>query len=120
MKTEWSKWRSQLFADVVDEAARIYDASRRWPKLAARTGFPPIRREGEPMTDTTSKLIKGIGDAIVETVKECPLGAPAGPLYAALMGIGFTLEQFYGIMDGLVAAGRIRKSGHLYFIKEAK
>lgn len=55
-------------------------------------------------------------NAIVDAVKEAgPQGAPAGPLYAALMTAGCTLEHFEYLMGVLVSAGRLRKSGDLYF-----
>jgi hypothetical protein len=43
-------------------------------------------------------------------------GAPAGPIYAALMAQGCTLEQFEQLMGVLVETGRLRKQGHLYFV----
>ena len=60
-------------------------------------------------------------DAVVSTVKETgPQGAPAGSLYAALMSGGATLQQFEQFMSVLVRAGRLRKSGDLYFYSEPK
>jgi hypothetical protein len=44
-----------------------------------------------------------------------PQGAPAGPMYAAFMSQGMTLEQFERMMDAIVKSGRLRKQGHLYF-----
>ena len=67
------------------------------------------------MTDTAKALL-AICDAIIETVKDSgSLGAPAGPMYAALMAQGFSLEQYEAIMGALVKAGKLRKSGDLYF-----
>jgi hypothetical protein len=58
-------------------------------------------------------------DAVVDAVKEAgPQGAPAGPMYAAFMSVGMSLEQFERMMDVLVKAGRLRKQGHLYFYAE--
>lgn len=55
-------------------------------------------------------------NAVVDAVKEAgPQGAPAGPMYAAFMSVGMSLEQFERMMDLLVKSGRLRKSGHLYF-----
>ena len=60
--------------------------------------------------------IKAVCDAILDTVRLAgPLGAPAGPIYAALMAQGFSLEQYEAIMGALVKAGKLRKSGDLYF-----
>ncbi len=42
-------------------------------------------------------------------------GVPGGILYAALASKGCTLEQFTGIMSGLVNAGFLRKDGDCYF-----
>jgi hypothetical protein len=55
-------------------------------------------------------------DAVIEAVESAgTMGAPAGPLYAALMGFGCDLNRFNQIMGALEAAGKIRKSGDLYF-----
>ena len=68
------------------------------------------------MTDTQKQLLRKIAEAIIESVREAgPMGAPAGPMYAALMSYGFSLDNFEQIMSGLVAAKMLRKSGHLYF-----
>lgn len=67
------------------------------------------------MTNRLDALIL-VGDAVVETVQEAgPLGAPAGPMYAAFMALGVDLQQFEALMAGLVQAGRLRKSGDLYY-----
>ena len=53
---------------------------------------------------------------IVEAVKDMgTMGAPSGPMYAALMSTGMTLGQYQTIMDGLVAAGKLKRRGHVYF-----
>lgn len=68
------------------------------------------------LTETQSSLLRKIGVAIVETVKEAGTqGTPAGPLYAALMTTGMSLEQFEHIMSALVAGKMLRKSGQLYY-----
>lgn len=55
-------------------------------------------------------------NAVVETVRETgDHGAPGGVLYAALMNVGITLEQFETLMGALVEAGKLRRSGNLYF-----
>jgi hypothetical protein len=69
------------------------------------------------MTMEQAKALRQVADAIIATVRESgPLGAPAGHMYAALMAHGCTLEQFEGIMSGLVSAKMLSKSGELYFI----
>ena len=60
-----------------------------------------------------------IAEAIIETVRESgPMGAPAGPMYAACMS-QLTLGQFEQVMEGLVLAGKLRRQGHVYFVVEA-
>lgn len=49
-----------------------------------------------------------------EAVNSSPDGVPAGHLYAVAMEI-MTLELFEMIMAALVAAGRVRKVGLLYY-----
>lgn len=43
-------------------------------------------------------------------------GTPGGPLYAALMTLGCSLEDFERIMGILVGCGAVKKSGHCYHI----
>lgn len=53
---------------------------------------------------------------IVEAVKDMgAMGAPSGPMYAALMSTGMTLDQYQTIMDGLVSSGKLKRRGHVYF-----
>jgi hypothetical protein len=53
---------------------------------------------------------------IVACVKDMgPAGAPSGPMYAALMATGMSLDQYQTIMAGLVAAGKLKQVGHLYY-----
>ncbi len=67
------------------------------------------------MSPTAILALRRILDAVCEAVKAAgPLGAPGGHLYAALMAHGCTMEQFNGIMAGLVRAGKLRKSGECY------
>lgn len=62
------------------------------------------------------KALRAICDAIVETVSaQGHTGAPAGVIYAALATQGCTLEQFNGIMAGIVSAGLLWKDGLTYF-----
>jgi hypothetical protein len=58
--------------------------------------------------------VQRVAEAIIETVNECPQGAPAGPMYAAMMQF-MSLDTFEQMMRLLVEAGRVRKQGHLYF-----
>lgn len=53
---------------------------------------------------------------IVEAVKDMgAMGAPSGPMYAALMSTGMTLDQYQTIMDGLVSSGKLKQVGHVYY-----
>jgi hypothetical protein len=70
------------------------------------------------MTDRADAVrqLRELVDAFEQTVKEAGEdGAPAGPMYAAFMEIGGTLAQFEAVMAALVAAGRLKKRGHIYF-----
>ena len=67
------------------------------------------------MNEQQLKALKQILDAILEAVAACPMGAPAGPMYASLMSQVCTLNQFESIMGGLVRAGKLRQQGDLYF-----
>lgn len=54
---------------------------------------------------------------LCDTIAECgPMGAPSGMLYMALMSRGMTLEQYETLMRLLVEAGKLRRSGHAYFL----
>jgi hypothetical protein len=57
---------------------------------------------------------KRVCDAVIATVNETPDGAPAGPMYAALMPY-LSLAQFDAMMRLLVETGRITRRGDLYF-----
>jgi len=62
-------------------------------------------------------VVKMVCDAVIESVASAgKIGAPVGSLYAALMVHGFTLSQFETLMDALVRIGKLRRSGHLYFV----
>ena len=68
------------------------------------------------MTAQQQQALKEICDALVDLVKAAgPLGAPAGHLYATLMALGCSLEQFESLMGALVKVGKLRKRGNLYF-----
>lgn len=57
-----------------------------------------------------------VANAIIDTVKEAgEYGAPGGTLYVACMVQGMSFDMFQQIMEGLVAANKLRKTGELYF-----
>lgn len=60
------------------------------------------------------ETIKRVYQAIIETVNDCPNGAPGGPMYAAVMQY-MTLDQFETMTNSLVYAKRISRKGDLYF-----
>ncbi len=63
-----------------------------------------------------SKAVLAVLNAIVESVAEAgSQGAPGGTLYAALMMLGVTFDQFNTIMNVLVDNGKLTKKGQLYY-----
>ena len=56
------------------------------------------------MTPQQIQAVRAVARSIVEAVREVGT-APAGPMYAALMGQGCTLNQFQQIMGQLTRAG---------------
>jgi hypothetical protein len=68
------------------------------------------------MTDTQRLVM--LLQALLETVQAAGTnGAPAGPMYAALMTHmpSMTSNQFNQLMGVLVKAGRVRHSNHCYY-----
>jgi hypothetical protein len=65
--------------------------------------------------------LKAICDVIIDGIATAgKLGTPSGTIYAMLMSAGCSLEQFEQIMGALVAAGKVVKRGHVYFVPEVK
>jgi len=68
-------------------------------------------------TARKAAAMRAVLAVVLEAVKAAgPQGAPAGPMYAALMAQGCTLDQFQAIMGALVKTGKVRASanGELY------
>ena len=66
-------------------------------------------------TQQQVNAVRQIVAAFLDTVRESGSnGAPAGVMYAAAMGM-MTLNQFDQIMEALVATGKVRKSGNVYY-----
>lgn len=65
-------------------------------------------------------ILRGIKfmSALFEMIKEAgPEGAPEGPMYAAMMTAGYSLESFQAAMRLLEDKKLIRRSGHVaYFV----
>lgn len=84
--------------------------------------MPDYTHMTNPFTDPQkTAILHRVCTLIVESVRAGgPQGTPGGTLYAVLMTWGASLEQYEQIMAGLVGAGKLRKSGELYFIPEGK
>lgn len=69
------------------------------------------------MTPQQIEAVRAVARAIVQSVREVGT-APAGPMYAALMSKGCTLNQFTQIMGQLVRAGFLThdEESHTYSI----
>jgi len=68
------------------------------------------------MNEAQKQAVLAAIGIIVETVEEMgELGAPEGPMYAALMGAGISLDQFNQLVALAVKTGKIRKSGHVLY-----
>jgi hypothetical protein len=73
------------------------------------------------MTPKLMRALYEVCDAIVTAVESAgPLGAPGGVIYAAMMASGCNLQTYETLMNGLVGAGKLRKSGDLYFVNEIR
>lgn len=76
------------------------------------TPVPPVLNEAATGAAALIKLF----EAVVEAIVDCgSSGMPSGVLYAHLMTLGCTLQQYERMMEILVASGRIRKVGHVFF-----
>jgi hypothetical protein len=71
------------------------------------------------MTPQQIEAVRAVARSIVEAVREVG-EAPAGPMYAALMSKGCTLNQFQQIMGQLVRAGFLThdEESHTYSLGE--
>jgi hypothetical protein len=71
------------------------------------------------MTPQQIEAVRAVARSIVQSVRDVGT-APAGPMYAALMGQGCTLNQFQQIMAQLVRAGFLTHDAdaHTYSIGE--
>lgn len=65
--------------------------------------------------DQAEKIIIKVATAIFETIKESPNGAPLGPMYAACMTTGMSLDHFMAIINGLQDAKRIKVVGDVAY-----
>ena len=69
------------------------------------------------MTLLQYNLLRQVADAVLAAVAAAgSMGAPAGVLYAGMMAQGCTIQQFDGIMAGLVGAGMLTKGGDCYHL----
>jgi hypothetical protein len=69
-----------------------------------------------PQQQDAIRKLQTVSRIIIDAVEQAgSLGYPGGQLYAALMTLGCTIQQFDAIMDALVHCGKLRKAGHCYF-----
>ena len=60
------------------------------------------------MTPKQATAVLALADVIEETARDSmPMGAPSGVVYAALMGVGVTLNLYQQILAIMVKQGRI-------------
>ncbi len=68
------------------------------------------------MTQEQIQALRAVAAMFIDAVRAAgDLGAPAGVMYAAVMG-RLSLHQFEQITSGLVRAGKLRKEGDLFFV----
>jgi hypothetical protein len=73
-------------------------------------------REGWQERDKAVAAVRAIADAIVEAVGVAgKAGAPSGHVYAALMSVGISYDQYCSFIRALIASGKIRQAGNLLF-----
>lgn len=69
------------------------------------------------LSPTQAAALKAVVEAVTEAVKAAGShGAPGGVIYSALMASGCSHSQYVSLMGAMVRAGKLRQSGHLYFI----
>lgn len=75
---------------------------------------------GSTATDVKQHIL-ALAQIALETIKEAgEQGAPEGPMYAAFMTVGMSIDHFQAMIAGLERAGLIRRSGHVcYYIPRA-
>jgi len=64
------------------------------------------------MTPEQRRVARQILEALSDTIKECPDGAPLGPMYMAFQARGMSLETFQHIIDTMVSIGLIEVKNH--------
>jgi hypothetical protein len=66
--------------------------------------------------DRSMLLAKALGDAVIEAVTEAgDAGLPSGHIYAPIMALGFSLDQYEMLMAALVACRQVTKRGLCYY-----
>jgi len=64
------------------------------------------------MTPEQRKIAQQVVQALAETIKECPDGAPLGPMYMAFQQRGMSLEVFEHLINTMVSLGLIEVKNH--------
>lgn len=60
------------------------------------------------MTPEQIRAAQTVGKALLDTIAEtAPLGAPSGPMYAALMEHGCTLNQYQSMTQSMLRNGLV-------------
>jgi hypothetical protein len=72
------------------------------------------------MANNTVELLLALTQIVLETVAEADpaTGAPSGPMYAAFMTKGMTLENYQNMMSGMVSGKLLTLNGNCYHITE--
>lgn len=66
--------------------------------------------------DSQTNQLRKLIDSILEVIKSAgSSGVPGGTIYAALMGLGASLQQYEALMRVLVNTGYAHKKGDLYY-----
>jgi hypothetical protein len=60
-------------------------------------------------------LLAHVANAVLETVRETPQGAPEGPMYLAFQHYGMSLDTFQQITAALIETGKVRRSGNVLY-----
>ena len=72
-------------------------------KMISLASLTPEQRE---------KFVEIVSNVIAETVQNVGGTVPEGPIYAALMSVGITIEDFQTVISKLVEDSRVRRVGN--------
>lgn len=93
------------------------------PHLAAKdTGTAPAAGGAQPARtpEAINEVLQVLGLAVLEAVEAAgPLGAPNGVLFAALQGMGASLNQYQSFMGGLTRRGFLVLDAQCYTLTDS-